>query len=131
MKKICSLRVCLAIAALAAMSLTMAAHEGDGPDVESSMLYAPLVYDNYAPEATAHPANTNNGLYSLDAGDQWLRDAMDNSSRTHRVRQRAMIDNPQLVAYNANRLPEAPPEGVIPSDPRQGMLSVAPPQVVV
>ena len=108
MKKFCSLRVCLAIAALAAMSLTMAAHEGDGPDVESSMLYAPLVYDNYAPEATAHPANTNNGLYSLDAGDQWLRDAMDNSSRTHRVRQRAMIDNPQLVAYNANRLPEAP-----------------------
>ena len=70
-------------------------------------------------------------LYSLDAGDAWLQEAMETSARTRHMRQRAMIDNPQLVAYNANRLPEAPPEGVIPSDPRQGKLTIAPPLVSV
>ena len=47
------------------------------------------------------------------------------------LRQRVMIKNPQLVAYNANRLPEAPPEGVITADPRQGLLTVAPAQVSI
>ena len=77
------------------------------------------------------PSPNTGGLYSLDAGDAWLQEAMETSARTRQLRQRAMIDNPQLVAYNANRLPEAPPEGVIASDPRQGKLTIAPPQVSV
>ena len=87
------------------------------------MLYAPLVYDHYTSDAhnSATKSASASEIYRLDAGDQWLQDAIDNADRTRRVRQRAVIDNPQLVAYNANRLPEAPPEGIIPSDPRQGM----------
>ena len=131
MRKNLTLRLCLTFAAMAAMSLTLAAHEGDRPDVEPGMLYAPLVYDNYDAEA-AHPVAAKPvGLYALDAGDEWLQDAMAETARTRSTRQRAMIDNPQLVAYNANRLPEAPPEGVITADPRQGLLTVAPDAPVV
>ena len=129
MKKNITLRLCLALAAVTAMGLTMAAHDNERPDVEPNMLYAPLVYDNY--EAEAAPTVQSKGRYVLDAGDEWLQEAIDGSARTRSARQRAMIENPQLVAYNANRLPEAPPEGVIPSDPRQGLLTVSPAQVII
>ena len=130
MKKI-ALQACMALA-LMTMSVHALAQDSDKPAVGPDMLYAPLVYDNYSAEAAHNkPAKAGNDLYALDAGDGWLQDAMDNAGRTRAIRQRAMIDNPQLVAYNANRLPEAPPEGVIAGDPRQGMLTIAPAQVVV
>ncbi|MBQ6080546.1 MAG: DUF3078 domain-containing protein [Muribaculaceae bacterium] len=132
MKRI-SLIVYLAIAALAGTSQPVAANDGNGGQVEPDMLYAPLVFENHFPDAghaAMNPANPK-GLYSLDAGDEWLQQAIDNRMRTRRTRQRAMIDRPQLVAYNAHRLPEAPPEGIIEGDPRQAMLTVVTPQVVV
>ena len=118
---------------MAVMSIAAAATDGILPDVEPSMLYAPLVYDNYMPDGGNHAMKSakTNQLYNLDAGDEWLQDAMNEAARTRQMRQRAMIENPQLVAYNANRLPEAPPEGVINADPRQGMLHITPPQVEV
>ncbi len=121
------------LAMLMAMSATAIAQDGEKPSMESSMLYAPLVYDSYQLDAgnKSMPSPNTGGLYSLDAGDAWLQEAMETSARTRQLRQRAMIENPQLVAYNANRLPEAPPEGVIASDPRQGKLTIAPPQVSV
>ena len=121
------------LAMLMAMSATAIAQDGEKPGMESSMLYAPLVYDSYQLDAghKSMPSPNTGELYSLDAGDAWLQEAMETSARTRQLRQRAMIENPQLVAYNANRLPEAPPEGVIASDPRQGKLTIAPPQVSV
>ena len=121
------------LAMLMAMSATAIAQDGEKPGMESSMLYAPLVYDSYQLDAgnKSMPSPNTGGLYSLDAGDAWLQEAMETSARTRQLRQRAMIENPQLVAYNANRLPEAPPKGVIASDPRQGKLTIAPPQVSV
>lgn len=121
------------LAMLMAMSATAIAQDGEKPGMESSMLYAPLVYDSYQLDAgnKSMPSPNTGGLYSLDAGDAWLQEVMETSARTRQLRQRAMIENPQLVAYNANRLPEAPPEGVIASDPRQGKLTIAPPQVSV
>ena len=121
------------LAMLMAMSATANAQDGEKPGMESSMLYAPLVYDSYQLDAghKSMPSPNTGELYSLDAGDAWLQEAMETSARTRQLRQRAMIENPQLVAYNANRLPEAPPEGVIASDPRQGKLTIAPPQVSV
>ena len=124
-----TLKLSLAIALMTAIGLNAAALDGDKPDTQSGMMYAPLVFDNRdAATADKAPASTP---YSLDAGDQWLQDAMSEASRTRQVRQRAMIENPQLVAYNANRLPEAPPEAVITGDPHQGMLTIAPAQVAV
>jgi hypothetical protein len=119
--------------ALAGTSQPVAATDGNGDQVEPDMLYAPLVFENHFPDAehTAMSPTNPKGLYSLDAGDEWLQQAIDNRMRTRRARQRAMIDRPQLVAYNAHRLPEAPPEGIIEGDPRQAMLTVVTPQVVV
>ena len=128
MRKKLILTACLAIAAAipaAAWSYDNAPDNTPG----NNMLYAPLVYDHYAADEAAHPAAPASKLYALDAGDEWLQEAMENSERAHDVRYRAMIGNPQLVAYNANRLPEAPPEGVIPGDPHQGKLTIAPQQI--
>ncbi len=120
------------MAMMMTVSMTAIAQQSEKSEVESnSMLYAPLVYDNYTQESSMKSGKSGNDLYSLDAGDAWLEDALANSNRTQAIRQRAMIDNPQLVAYNANRLPAAPPEGVIDADPHQGMLTIAPPQVEV
>ena len=125
-------KTCLALALMTVMS-SHAIAQDDQQTVQNAadkMLYAPLVYDSHG-QATATRPTTGNDLYALDAGDQWLQEAMDNADRTLRARERAMIENPQLVAYNSNRLPEAPPEGVIPGDPHQGLLTIAPAQVVV
>ena len=123
-------RFSLAMVLLTAMAMNAAAHDGDRPDTQSGMMYAPLVFDSRdaATMDKAAPASTP---YTLDASDQWLQDAMNEAGRTRRLRQRVMIENPQLVAYNANRLPEAPPEGVIAGDPRQAKLTLAPAQVAV
>ena len=84
--------------AMMTMSMTAIAQESNKSEVENSMLYAPLVYDNYAAESSMKPGKSGNDLYALDAGDEWLQDAIASSSRTRAIRQRAMIDNPQLVA---------------------------------
>ena len=130
MRKITSLKNCLAIAVMVAMGMAAQAQQPQQRPSETDMLYAPLIYDNGSVRH-AEAAAPSNGLYSLDAGDQWLQEAMADAERTRAIRERAMIDNPQLVAYNAGRLPEAPPEGVIPGDPHKGMLTIAPAQVVV
>ena len=99
--------------------------------IKSSMLYVPLVYDSYATD-TVHPIpDAGNGPYRLDAGDKWLQNAIKESQRVGSMRQRVMIANPQLTRYNAGSLPAAPPEGIIPADPHQGMLTIAPPTVAV
>lgn len=121
--------MCLALAASMAMNAAPSGADSTAAgDVKPSMLYVPLVYDNDSPHAAIKQQGTQS-LYALDAGDEWLQEAMADSEHASSVRQRAMIDNPQLVAYNASRLPDAPPEGVIPGDPRQGKLTIAPPQV--
>ena len=133
MKTTMTLKTSLALVLMSAMALVAAAHDGERPDVGSNMFYAPLVYDNYtsAPAASAMAPEKANQLYALDAGDEWLQEAMNNSSRTRQTRQRAMIENPQLVAYNAETLPAAPPEGVIPADPRSAMLTIGQTQFAV
>ena len=133
MMKPITLKAKIAIALFAVMGLQAAAHEDCRPDVEPSMMYAPLVYENHNGVVAGHHGAlaAGNDLYALDASDGWLREAMENNERVRRVRSRAMIDNPQLVAYNANRLPEAPPEGIIAGDPRQAMLTIVPAQVAV
>ena len=128
-----TLKVSLAIAAMALMSLPAIAQDGQQALNEQGMLYAPLVYENHgsATMETSLKQDKNNGIYSLDAGDEWLQEAIENADRTRQVRQRTMIENPQLVAYNDASLPVAPPEGVIPADPKQGMLTIVPAQVEV
>ena len=55
-----TLRISMAIAAIVAMSLNVAAHDGGKPDTQGSMMYAPLVYDNNAPATTRQAAPASN-----------------------------------------------------------------------
>lgn len=109
----------MALAMMLAMSTHAIAQDSEKPNVEPDMLYAPLVYDHYAtePHQSMKPAKAGDELYALDASDGWLQEAMSKSNRTQVIRHRAMIDNPQLVAYNASRLPEAPPRVSFPVIP--------------
>ena len=79
--KTLTLKACLTTAVISAMSLFAAASDTGMPDVEPSMLYAPLVYDNYTPAATGHNARASR-LYNLNAGDEWLQDAISEADRT-------------------------------------------------
>lgn len=60
----------------------------------------------------------------LDANDSWLTDAIERTRRIHYVRYRAMIQNPQLVPFNVNKLPEPPKVDVLNSDPTKGKLTI-------
>lgn len=108
-----------------------------GQDVTQSarMLSFPLIYTHQQIAGdTISAANTitqqASDIFALDANDQWLQEAKNNSEHINSVRYRAMINQPQLVAYNQNSLPEPPKEYEISGDPSKGVLTIVPPQVV-
>lgn len=115
--------IVLAIGCLFTLAASMHASEND-------YLLMPLIFEHQQAPLTQCCASNENNTLSLDANDQWLQDAMARSNRQNDARYRAMIENPQLVAYNVNSLPEPPKEYVLTSDPSQGMLTIAAPQVV-
>ena len=77
MRKMTSLKNCLAIAVMMAMGAVAHAQQPQQRPAGTDMLYAPLIYDNGSARhaETAAPS----GPYSLDAGDQWLQEAMANA----------------------------------------------------
>ena len=102
---------------------------------ETNLLSLPLVYTHQ--QAVGNSLVTPSTMtqqvadpFTLDANDQWLKEAKNSSEHTSSARYRAMIAQPQLVAYNENSLPEPPKEYEISGDPRRGILTIAPPQVV-
>lgn len=101
---------------------------------DPNYLFVPLIFEAYQPAADSIAIPDINGgkseAYALDAGDQWLNDAMQQTEHNRAVRYQTMVDNPQLVAFNENSLPEPPKEYALVADPTQGRLSIAPPQVV-
>ncbi|MBO7608831.1 MAG: DUF3078 domain-containing protein [Muribaculaceae bacterium] len=102
---------------------------------ETNLLSLPLVYTHQqatgdtliTPSTTAQCAADP---FALDANDTWLKEAKSSSERTNSARYRAMVTQPQLVAYNESSLPEPPKEYEISGDPKRGILTIAPPQVV-
>lgn len=96
---------------------------------DSAALYMPLVFDCYH-DSVAGTARLDKSLYHLDAGDQWLRDAVMRNQRNQSARFAAMLNNPSAVHYNLHTLPEPPKEEVIKADPSKALLTVAPPAVV-
>ena len=112
------------------VALALQAHAQTDP----SILLVPLIFEHYqvvdndlaAPDI--NPDNTQ--ACTLDAHDQWLEQAKRNSQHCRAVRYQAMIDNPQLVRFNENSLPEPPKEYALTADPPRGRLTIAPPQVV-
>ena len=102
---------------------------------ETNLLSLPLVYTHQQAvgDSLVTPSTMTQQIadpFTLDANDQWLKEAKSSSERTSSARYRAMVSQPQLVAYNENSLPEPPKEYEISGDPRRGILTIAPPQVV-
>lgn len=97
---------------------------------QADYLMMPLIYEHQQTLGTDTLAPASDGTLTLDAGDQWLQDAIAQSRRQNDARYRAMINQPQLVAYNAGSLPEPPKEYVLTSEPSKGKLTIEAPQVV-
>lgn len=114
--------------------LTLAAALHCQAQTEPDYLLVPLIFEKYLPVENVivtpdiHGESTD--AYTLNASDQWLAQAKQQSDHVQAVRYQAMIDNPQLVTFNENTLPEPPKEYALTADPTQGRLTIAPPQVV-
>ena len=116
-------------AILAAAALLQASAQTD-----PNYLLVPLIFEAYQPASDGIATPDINGgkgdAYALDADDQWLSDAIRQTEHNRAVRYQTMINNPQLVVFNENSLPEPPKEYALVAEPTQGKLSIAPPQVV-
>lgn len=98
---------------------------------DSASLYMPLIFDSFNQQQNSACPTTPQSIYKLDAGDQWLRDAMSRSERYNQMRQDVMIATPWVVPFNASKLPEPPKEYAIKADPSRALLSVAPATVTI
>lgn len=108
-----------ACAALAGMAQTTPA--------DSASLYMPLIFDSYSVADSTTTQPDAQSPYNLDDGAQWLRDAQTRTQRYKALRNRFMVDNPNMVPYNSSTLPEPPKEYAIKADPTKALLTVAPP----
>lgn len=102
---------------------------------DTTMLTVPLIFERQqtiGPDSLAVPTITpgTSPALSLNANDSWLVRARQQARHIGALRYRTMVDNPQLVRYNQNTLPEPPKEYVIGADPTKGLLTVATPQLV-
>ena len=101
---------------------------------DPSILFVPLIFEHHQVVDNTIATPDINGAapqaFVLDAADQWLTEAKRRSQHNQAVRYQAMIDNPQIVVFNENSLPEPPKEYALTADPTQGRLTIAPPQVV-
>ncbi len=100
-----------------------------GAHAQPSNLQLPLIYQNQTASAGQTAAQAEQP-YILDAGDQWLQQAQQQSARQSQLRRRATIAHPELVAYNDNSLPEPPGEIALAPDPAKSMLTIHVPQDV-
>ena len=103
---------------------------------QADYMLAPLVFEHRpstTEEQTFHPEALSvaqlHEAPTLQAGDEWLNEAMQRNRRIDDVRYRAMVNNPQLVAYNQRTLPELPKQYLIQADPSQGILALPQPDV--
>ncbi|MBO4870966.1 MAG: DUF3078 domain-containing protein [Muribaculaceae bacterium] len=101
---------------------------------DANYLTFPLIFEQQRPvsDGITMPALHGETVspFHLEASDQWLQDAMRKTEHINAVRYKAMISNPQIVAYNEHSLPEPPKEYELTADPSKGMLTIAPPQVI-
>lgn len=101
----------------------------DTISLEPNYLFIPLIFEHQTSftDSIAAPALTlsrpSTGL-SLNASDQWLKQAISERNHIDGIRYRTIINNPQLVKFNVNKLPEPPKQYVISSDPNSRKLTV-------
>ena len=94
---------------------------------DSASLCMPLIFEQYYNAPQDQPQESS--PYTLDAGDQWLQEAIARGNRYKRLRFDTMVGNPSMVRYNIHTLPEPPKEQAIKGDPSKALLTVAPPSI--
>lgn len=101
----------------------------DTISLEPNYLFIPLIFEHQTSftDSIAAPALTLSqpgaGL-TLNASDQWLKQAISERNHIDGIRYRTIVNNPQLVKFNVNKLPEPPKQYVISSDPNSRKLTV-------
>ncbi len=126
-------KIQFSLIAVMATAFFSTAQDAAQPQQASSLLL-PLIYETQSsaqPQQLQVPelAIDNRRPLTLDADQQWLDDATQESQRVNMLRYRAMIARPASVRYNVNTLPEPPKQYLITANPSQGMLTVEPPAV--
>ena len=92
--------------------------------IEPSMLFMPLIFEQYEDFPDTIAAAPKAPLYQFDAGDQWLTDAIAYNSCVRRLRFKTMLNNPELNHYNLDILPEPPKQYEIVADPSDRKLEL-------
>ena len=96
----------------------------DHIELEPSMLFMPLIFEQYEDFPDTIAAEPKAPLYQLDAGDQWLTDAVAYNNCVRRLRFKTMLNNPELNHYNLDILPEPPKQYEIVADPSDRKLEL-------
>ena len=86
-------------------------------------LLMPLIFERqqWQQHDTTAPPQNHGGL---KVDDQWVRDAASRRARAAQSRYLTMIDQPQLVRYTADSLPQPPKEVLVKADPSTAALQV-------
>ena len=98
--------------------------------LEPNYLFIPLIFEHQQTftDSLTTPTLTlrqqPSSALQLNASDQWLQQAMSERNHIDAIRYHAIINNPQLVTFNVNKLPEPPKQYVISSDPNSRKLTV-------
>lgn len=98
--------------------------------LEPNYLFIPLIFEHQQTFTDSLTAPTltlrrqPSSALQLNASDQWLQQAMSERNHIDAIRYHAIINNPQLVTFNVNKLPEPPKQYVISSDPNSRKLTV-------
>ena len=96
----------------------------DSDSVDATMLQMPLIFDSdNAPVADSAKKDAA-GALTLNAGDQWLSDAIQDTERSRQIRREATIEHPENVAFNKDLLPEPPKQYVIAADPSTSKFKI-------
>lgn len=98
----------------------------DTIDLKPSYAYVPLIFCQQKLAAdTIQQWHPQSG-YQLNVNRNWLNNDIEEKNWEDRLRYNAMVNNPGIVIYNVNALPEAPKEFISVVDPKSRTLTIAP-----
>ena len=96
----------------------------DSVILEPSVMFLPLIFEGFDHYTDTLATEPKAALYSFNAGDKWLKDAVLKARNERETRYRVMIDAPQLNRYNLDMLPEPPKQYEIVADPSNRTIAL-------
>lgn len=100
----------------------------DSIEIKPNFIFVPLIFEKQEvitdSIAIKHYDRLKIGRPRLAVDDEWLTQSMREQNHTRFIRYQAMIDQPQIVDYNVDMLPEPPKHYFIVADPAKNTLSL-------